>query len=519
MGLIGDYFSAQSVAESGPADALTWINLIFVYIGYGTLLLYGYIREYFNRLAGNTPFTVKPGYPPLLEAFTYFYHRYLYTRISDCWNRPISSCPGARFDVMDRESPDYNVTFKFKGSVTNCLNLGSYNYLGFAENEGPITEAVIQNIHDDLTATCSSTAEAGTMRVHEDLCKEVAEFVGKEDAMIFAMGYATNSTTLPALVGKGGLIISDANNHASLVVGCRTSSASIRVFKHNDPEDLERVIRDAIIDGQPRTHRPWRKIMILVEGIYSMEGEVLRLPEIIALKKKYKCYLYVDEAHSIGALGHTGRGIVEYWGCSPDDVDILMGTFTKSFGSVGGYIAGSKELIRYLRRTSLGTHYAHAMAPACAEQALKALRSMQTQDGRDRIHALRTNSNYFRKRLADDGFQVYGDPDSPVVPLMLYHPTKMPAFSRLCLEKGIGVVVVGFPATPLIESRVRFCLSAGHDLDDLKAACDIISEIGDKCLLKYCANGREWRRPLPPGLLKLRAELAHEHTVDGKTTN
>ena len=109
------------------------------------------------------------------------------------------------------------------------------------------------------------------------------------------------------------MIISDANNHASLVVGCRTSSATVRVFKHNDPEDLERVIRHAIATGQPRTHRPWTKIMILVEGIYSMEGEVCRLPEIIELKKKYKCYLYVDEAHSIGALGRTGRGIVEYW--------------------------------------------------------------------------------------------------------------------------------------------------------------------------------------------------------------
>lgn len=189
----------------------------------------------------------------------------------------------------------------------------------------------------------------------------------------------------------------------------------MRVFQHNDPADLERVVREAIVYGQPRTHRPWRKILILVEGIYSMEGEVLRLPEIIAIKQKYNCYLYVDEAHSIGALGATGRGIVEYWGCDPADVDILMGTFTKSFGSVGGYIAGSRQLIRYLRQTrrvigsvsiritlffrSFGQRYAAAMAPACAQMALAALRHIQTTEGKKRIDALRRNSNYFRERL------------------------------------------------------------------------------------------------------------------------
>jgi serine palmitoyltransferase len=440
----------------------------------------------------------------------------LYTRISDCWNRPIASCPGARFDVMDRVSNDHNITYKFTGKTTNCLNLGSYNYLGFAENNGSVTDAVVANVHSAGTATCSSAGDVGTFRVHRELEAEVAKFVGKEDAIIFSMGYATNSTTLPALVSKGGLIISDANNHASIVVGCRTSQAQIRVFKHNDPHDLERVLRNAIVNGQPRTRRPWKKIVILVEGIYSMEGEVLRLPEIIALKKKYKAYLYVDEAHSIGALGRTGRGIVEYWGADPADVDILMGTFTKSFGSVGGYIAASKPLIRYLRETSLGQRYAAAMAPACATQALAAIRLMQTDAGLKRIARLRRNSNYFRQRMSDEGFQVYGDPDSPVVPLMLYHPTKMPAFSRLCLERGIAVVVVGFPATPLIESRARFCLSAGHKIADLKKACDAMSEIGDQCLLKYCAGGHEWRKPLPPGLKEVREKIEKMQEADAK---
>ncbi len=452
----------------------------------------------------------------MLEAFTYFYHRYLYTRISDCWNRPIASCPGARMDVIERVSDDYNVTFKPTGKLINCLNLGSYNYLGFAENNGAVTDACVANVRANGSATCSAAGDVGTFRVHRELEQEVAKFVGKEDAIIFAMGYATNSTTLPALVGKGGLIISDANNHASLVVGCRTSLATVRVFKHNDPADLERVLRNAIVNGQPRTRRPWKKITILVEGIYSMEGEVLRLPEIIALKKKYKAYLYVDEAHSIGALGPTGRGIVEYWGADPADVDILMGTFTKSFGSVGGYIAASAPMIAYLRETSLGQRYAAAMAPACAMQALAAIRLMQTDAGLKRIARLRRNANYFRQRMSDEGFQVYGDPDSPVVPLMLYHPTKMPAFSRLCLEKRIAVVVVGFPATPLIESRARFCVSAGHKIADLKQACDEMSKIGDACLLKYCADGHQWRKPLAPELQAVRDKIMQRQAADAK---
>merc|ERR1740130_2077843 len=152
--------------------------------------------------------------------------------------------------------------------------------------------------------------------------------------MVFGMGFGTNSTGIPALIGKGGLIISDNNNHSSIVAGARSSGAHIKVFQHNDAQNLEAVVRRAIIEGQPRTHRPWSKILIMVEGIYSMEGELCPLASIIAVKKKYNCYLYVDEAHSIGALGKQGGGICEQSGVDPTDVDVLMGTFTKSFGAV-----------------------------------------------------------------------------------------------------------------------------------------------------------------------------------------
>jgi serine palmitoyltransferase len=307
--------------------------------------------------------------------------------------------------------------------------------------------------------------------------------------MVFGMGFATNSTTIPALCSKGTLIISDTLNHNSIVNGSRSSGAVVRVFRHNDPDDLEKLLRNSIVEGQPRTRRPWKKILIIVEGIYSMEGEVCRLPEIVELKKKYRAYLYVDEAHSIGALGSSGRGVCEHWGVDPNDIDILMGTFTKAFGSVGGYVAGEKHIIDYLKSTAYGQIYATGMSPPCAQQALAAIKVIMGEDGTDegkkRIQRLHDNSNFFRKGLKQLGFHVFGDKDSPVVPMMMYHPAKLPGLSRALLARKIVVVIVGFPVTPLLLSRVRFCISSGHTREDLEYALKQISELGDILLLKY----------------------------------
>ncbi len=170
----------------------------------------------------------------------------------------------------------------------------------------------------------------------------VAKFLGKEACLTYGMGFATNSATIPAMLDNRCLVLSDALNHASIVAGVRNSGAHVKVFQHNNAAHLELLLRKAIADGQPRTHRPWKKILIIIEGIYSMEGEVAALKEIVEVKKKYKAYLYLDEAHSIGALGKGGRGLCEHAGVDFKDVDVLMGTFTKSFGSCGGYIAGDK---------------------------------------------------------------------------------------------------------------------------------------------------------------------------------
>jgi serine palmitoyltransferase len=326
----------------------------------------------------------------------------------------------------------------------------------------------------------------------------MAQYLGTEDCIIFGMGFSTNACTIPALVSKGSLIISDSLNHASLVAGCRSSGAKIKVFEHNDTKNLEKTVRTAIIEGQPKTHRPWKKILIIVEGIYSMEGEVCKLKEIVQIKKKYKCYLWLDEAHSIGAIGPTGRGVTDLFGIDPGDVEILMGTFTKSFASVGGYVTGKKELIAHLRNTSFAAMYSTSMSPGCCQQIITALHIMSGEDGTDigkkKIQTLRENSNFFRQGLIDRGFQVYGDDNSPVVPIMLYYPAKVAAFSRECIRREIAVVVVGFPATPLLMSRARFCISACHSKDDLLWALDELSDIGTDLLIKYGMEKTEYAK-------------------------
>ncbi|XP_074660703.1 serine palmitoyltransferase 2-like [Tubulanus polymorphus] len=469
---------------------------VITYIGYSILIILGHFRDILRKLgieksraisAMKEP--IKEGFVPLYQSFENFYTRNLYTRIRDCWNRPICSVPGAYVELLDRVTEDYGWNFKFTGKKTKAINFGSYNYLGFAENKGSCADDAMKAVRTYGVGISGSRQELGNLDIHLELERKVAEFVGKEAAITFGMGFATNSMNLPALVGKGCLILSDELNHASLVLGSRLTGAAIKTFKHNDMANLEKKLQEAIVYGQPRTHRPWKKILIIIEGIYSMEGSIVRLPDIVRLKKKYKAYIYLDEAHSIGATGRTGRGIVDYYGLDPNDIDIMMGTFTKSFGAAGGYIAASKQIISHLRAHSHSSIYACSMSAPVAQQILTSMKIISGQDGSDegqkRIQQLAWNTRYFRRRLQEMGFIIYGNKDSPVVPLLIFKPAKIAAFGRETLERGLATVVVGFPATPIIESRARFCLSASHTYEDIEKALEIVSEVGDVLQLKY----------------------------------
>ena len=457
-------------------------------------------------------------YAPLLKSWENFYTRRLYHRIQDCFNRPIASRPGAAIRVLERVSWDGNKTMEVLGSLDNlethrqrdeyargehfvlsepadrvsraCLNLGSYNYLGFADDwDVTCRRGVLSSLHQLPISPSSSRAEYGTTSLHVDVENIVAQFLQKDAAMVLNMGFNTNATTIPALMERGDLLVSDELNHTSIVNGARASGAAIRTFRHNDATHLEKILSTAIVMGRPRTRRPWNKIMVIVEGIYSMEGEYCDLRNIVAVCKKYGAYVYLDEAHSIGAMGPTGRGCCEYTGVDPADVDILMGTFTKSFGGMGGYVAGNKDVIAYLRKKCAGSSFHNALSPVVCQQIISSFKVIMGEDGTDigkrKLTALRDNSNYFRMRLMDMGLHVLGHFDSPIIPVMLYNPTKIAAFSRECLKRGLAVVVVGFPAVPILMSRARFCISAAHTRVELDRALVEIEEIATLLKLKY----------------------------------
>lgn len=486
-------------------DEPPYYYVLTTYISYLLLLALGHVRDFFGKRFSKKPLyrtlRASNGYAPLNDDFDSFYTRRLKLRIDDVFARTSTGVPGRFINLLDRHSNNYNESYTYLGTTTETLNMSSYNYLGFAQSEGPCASAVEECVRKYGLSFCSSRADAGTSDLVSEVEKEVAAFVGKPDAMVFSMGFVTNASSFPALVSKGCLIISDELNHASIRLGARLSGAVIRSFKHNDMGDLEKKLREAIAQGQPRTHRPWKKILVAVEGLYSMEGTMVDLPGILNLKDTYKFYLYVDEAHSVGALGPQGRGVCDYFGIDPSRVDILMGTLTKSFGANGGYIAADKHIIDKLRSCNAATMLGESPSPAVLMQIYASLKiitgDLVPGEGEERLQRIAFNSRYLRLGLKRLGMIVYGHDDSPIIPLTLYNPAKIPAFSHEMLKRNISVVVVGYPATPLISSRARFCVSAAHnkdDLDRLLAACD---EVADILQLKFSTGIAGGLKPLP----------------------
>jgi len=488
-------------------DEAPFYFLWTTYISYLVLIAFGHIRDFFGKRF--TPDNYKQlrasdGYAALNSDFDNFYVRRLKLRIDDCFARPMTGVPGRYITLMDRKTTDYNKNYQFTGTHTETLNMSSYNYLGFAQSDGPCADAVEETIKKYGISNASPRADTGTSDLALEVEERIAKFVGKPASMVFSMGFATNASSFPALVGKGSLIISDELNHASIRVGARLSGAMISSFKHNDMDALEKLLRESISQGQPRTHRPWKKILVVVEGLYSMEGSMCNLPGILKLKKRYKFNLFIDEAHSIGALGPRGRGVCDYFNIDPSEIDILMGTLTKSFGANGGYVAADKHIIDKLRATNATTLYGESPTPPVLMQILSSLKIISGEivpgQGEERLQRIAFNSRYLRLGLKRLGYIVYGHDDSPIIPLMLYNPAKMPAFSHEMLRRKISVVIVGYPATPLVTSRARFCVSAAHNKDDLDrvlAACD---EIGDVLQLKFSTGIAGGADHLPDGV-------------------
>ena len=454
----------------------TWGSL-WKYIGIQSHSKYGYyyinaafkaedIRDWFLNMVGMSK--IKP--PLFGESKEDYYIRKVYGSSLDCFHRPIKGPAANKIKVCLRKEKFVENTKQLvikPGKYKEAINFGSYNYLGFGGYDEKITPIIIETLKKSGSCMKGFAKEIGISDEQKKLEKMLAEFLHKEDCIVSPMGFTTNSTLIPILVSKGDLILSDTLNHSSLIIGMKSSPVEIRIFKHNDVKDLKSKLEDVKKNGLKNGQQP-SKVLVIVEGLYSMEGEFCKLKEIIELKKAYGFYLYIDEAHSIGCLGKTGRGIVEQLDCSFDDVDILMGTFSKSFASAGGYIASKKEIISLLRNNSYSYVYGNAMSPVAAQQIISCLEVINSPKGRNKIAKLRKNSISLRTKFIDAGCHVLGDLESPVIPVMIYHPAKIKDISRICLKNGVAIVVVGFPACPIDACRIRFCVSAGHTDEDIE---------------------------------------------------
>ena len=488
-----EFFGGKAAPPAENADEihLPVSTRLHAYVGYLMLTILGIVREAVWTVS------LKKSSSHHREAWNSiwwkeFFTQHMYRRIEECWGRPIASAPTSQVEVCLRDRPAgffsqlFNgfAPLRLTGEKRLCINMASYNYLGFGGVDRDCTPACAEAIRSwgISFGTQRSDYTRGSSTLHLELEKEVALFLKKEDAIVMGMGFATNSTLIPAAVvggGKGVLILSDELNHKSIVEGCRLSGATIRSVSHSDMKGLESVL------ATETRKNVWKKIFIFVEGVYSMEGGYCRLREIIRLKLKYKCYVWLDEAHSIGGVGLSGRGVTELFHVATEHIDVMMGTFTKSFGSAGGYIASSKALIDQVRQNSIGFLEASSMSAVCAQQALSAFKAMQSPRGIRKIKQLRANCDYFRTQLVNLGCRVVGDLHSPVVCAMLVHPEKISHFSTECLKRNLAVVVVGYPATPVLLSRVRFCLSASHSQRDLDNVIAILAEVVDKVGVKY----------------------------------
>uniref|UniRef100_A0A0K0DUK9 Aminotran_1_2 domain-containing protein n=1 Tax=Strongyloides stercoralis TaxID=6248 RepID=A0A0K0DUK9_STRER len=500
-----DFTSATCPQNKDLADLpeAPFFTNIMVYFHYFTMIFFAVFSSW---LRSTKIFKIK--YPQELESqkefpsldnkFETLFINSIYRMASDIVNRPISSVPSTKLTLKERVTNDYGWSYEFTDTYKEVLNFGSYNYLGFSQNEGPCASAAIDQINKSGLSVCSTKHELGNTTLQREVEKQVAEFIGVEDAIIFPMGFGTNSMNISSLVNDDCIVFSDQLNHSSIITGCRMSKATIKVFKHNDPIDLERVIRKTLPYGNPKKGgAKYKKILIIVEGIYSMEGTIVDLPAIVAIKKKYNAYLFLDEAHSIGAMGPNGKGVVDYFGMNSSDIDIMMGTLTKSFAAAGGYIGGSKKTIDHIRASSTGAIYGTVYSAPILAQIQSSLRIIEGKDGTNtgvkKINNLLRNSRYFRGRLKQMGFHVCGSRDSPVIPVMTYFISKVVAFGREALLRNLGVVGVGYPATPLTAARVRFCMCADHTKEQLDSALEVIDEVGTMIGIKYATVTEEMR--------------------------
>lgn len=348
----------------------------------------------------------------------------------------------------------------------DVVSFTSFDYLGLAGHP-EVTRAAKAAIDQFGCSASASRMVGGNNTILDELDAELARFLGTERAVVFPCGYGTNASVFNHLFGEGDLILYDELAHNSIMQGANASKAGRRSFRHNDHEQLDSLLRDL---------RPqYRRVVVAIEGVYSMDGDYPDLPKFIAAKKRHDALLYVDEAHSLGTMGPGGRGICDFFGVDPSEGDLWMGTISKALGAGGGYLAGHERLIRYLGYTTPAFVFSTACSPPNAAAALEGLRVIQREPWR--VTRLRERSELFLKLANDCNLDTGSSCDTPVIPVILGSSSRAILVSQMLLERGINARPILYPAVREVAARVRFFLTAEHTEEQIIHTVEMLAQV------------------------------------------
>jgi 8-amino-7-oxononanoate synthase/acyl carrier protein len=357
------------------------------------------------------------------------------------------------------------------------ISWATYNYIAMS-GDPEVNAATKAAVDKYGTSVSASRLVSGEKPLHGQLEQGMADFLGVDAAIVFVGGHATNETTIGHLFGPGDLICHDALAHNSIYQGAILSGARRRPFPHNDWAALDAILAEI--------RHEYRRVLVVIEGVYSMDGDYPDIPKFIEVKQRHKAFLMIDEAHSIGTMGKTGRGIGEHFGISPRDVDLWMGTFSKTFGSCGGYIAGCHEVVEYLKYTAPGFVYSVGMSPPNAAAVLKALDLLQSQP--QRVAKVQANSALFLKLAKERGLDTGMASGTPVVPIILGNSIHALILSRALFERGINVQPILYPAVEEEKARLRFFITSAHSEEQIRRSVDAVAEELAKIDPKYLSG-------------------------------
>ena len=342
------------------------------------------------------------------------------------------------------------------------LMFGSNSYLGLT-NHPKIKEVAINATKKYGTGCAGSRFLNGTLDIHLELEEKLARLVGKEEAMVYATGFTVNSGVIPCLGGREDYLLIDKLDHASIIEGSRLTMAQVRKYKHNDMESLEKFLQACAPD----------KIKVIVaDGVFSMEGDVAKLPEIVELAKKYNASVMIDEAHSLGFFGEHGAGICEHFGLT-DDVELIMGTFSKSLATIGGFVASNHDVINYLRHNSRTFIFSASITPQAAGAVLAALDVMKEETWRPK--QLWANTHRMLEEFRENGFDI-GHTTTPIIPLFVRDNEKTFRLTRMLLDDGVFVNPVVSPAVPSEDTLIRYSLMATHTFEQIDESIEKITK-------------------------------------------